>query len=168
MNIGRVFAIAEHIDLLPAEPHRMLIMSCCVGVPIFEFIIILRVAEYDGTDCQLMRQNLTWKAIAHTSMVLLMGFDTHARPDRGTVFETLIAQYAIIWWFGGGTVMQTPGPEYFDWTFVPRGVDYILWRQYNQWAPSSSVPTRWEHKSPHRPTTLLSTPTRVYSTHTCM
>ena len=147
MNIGRVFAIAEHIDLLPAEPHRMLIMSCCVGVPIFEFIIILRVAEYDGTDCQLMRQNLTWKAIAHTSMVLLMGFDTHARPDRGTVFETLIAQYAIIWWFGGGTVMQTPGPEYFDWTFVPRGVDYILWRQFNQWAPISNVSSRWEHKS---------------------
>jgi hypothetical protein len=42
---------------------------------------------------------------------------------------------------------QTPGPEYFDWTFVPRGVDYILWRQYNQWAPISNVPTRWEHKS---------------------
>ena len=89
MNIGKVFAIAEHIDLLPAELHKRLI-SGCVGVPTLEFILL--VAEYDGTDCQLFRQNLTWKALSHTSMALLMGFDTHASPDRGTVIETLIAQ----------------------------------------------------------------------------
>jgi hypothetical protein len=106
MNIGRVFAIAEHINLLPAELQRVLV-SCCVGVPTFEFI--LRVAEYDGTDCQLLRQNLTPKAIAHTSMVLLMGFDSMSKPDRGTVLETLVAQYAIIWWFGGGDVLPNPG-----------------------------------------------------------
>ena len=142
-NIGRVFAIAEQIDRLPAELHRRLI-SGCVGVPTFEFI--LRVAKFDGTDCQLFRQHLTWKALSHTSMALLMGFDTHASPDRGTVVETLIAQYAITWWFGGGTVCQTPGQEYFDWTFTPGGLDYILWRVYNQWAPYSNVPIRWKHK----------------------
>ena len=66
------------------------------------------------------------------------------------MIETLVAQYAInhlvVWrWH---SVCQTPGPEHFDWTFTPRGFEYILWRNraYNQWAPSSNVPTRWEHK----------------------
>ena len=144
MNIGKVFALAEQRDRAPAEPLKRLI-SGCTGVPTLEFILL--VAQYDGTDCQNFRLNLSWKALSHTLMTLLMGFDTHASPDRGTVIETLVAQYAIIWWFGGGTICQTPGHEYFDWTFTPRGgLDYILWRVYNQWAPRSNVLTRWEHK----------------------
>ena len=146
MNIGKVFALAEQRNRAPAEPLKRLI-SGCTGVPTLEFILL--VAEYDGTDCQNLRLNLSWNALSHTLMSLLMGFDTHATPDRGTVVETLVAQYAMIWWFGGGTICQTPGQEYFDWSFTPYGaniLDYILWRANNQWAPHANVPTRWEHK----------------------
>ena len=63
MNIGKVFAIAEHLDLLLAEPLKRLI-SGCVGVPTLEFILL--VAEYDGSDCQLLRHNLNWKRPSRT------------------------------------------------------------------------------------------------------
>jgi hypothetical protein len=63
MNIGQVFALAEQLDLLPAEPLKRLI-SGCTGVPTLEFILL--VAQYDGTDCQNVRQNLTWKALSRT------------------------------------------------------------------------------------------------------
>ena len=79
---------------------------------------------------------------------LLMGFDSVADPDRGTVLETVVAQYAIVWWMGGGTVNQTQQVHYFDWTFTPPlGLTYILWRHHNMWAPPPLVSTRWEHKS---------------------
>lgn len=145
MQVGNVFALAEHPTLMPAEPTKQM-MHCCTGVEVFE--MILRTAEYDGQDVTLMRQNLTWSAKAKTSMHLLMGFDSMADPDRGTAIETVVAQYAIVWWMGGGTVDQTPRVAYFDWTYTaPQALHYILWRQYNRWAPAPNVSTRWEHKS---------------------
>eukprot|EP00966_Prymnesium_polylepis_P222631 5150265-Prymnesium_polylepis.1 len=66
-----------------------------------------------------------------------MGFDSVADPDRGTVLETVVAQYAIVWCLGGGTVDQTPQMTYFDWTYTaPHAFHYILWRMNNPWAPA--------------------------------
>ena len=145
MQVGKVFALAEHPTLMPAEPMKQMMM-CCAGVEVYE--MILRTAEYDGQDVSTMRQDLTWSAKAKTSMHLLMGFDSIADPDRGTAVETVVAQYAIMWWMGGGTVNQTPQVHYFDWTFTaPQALHYILWRHHNQWAPAQGVSTRWEHKS---------------------
>ena len=38
MQVGKVFALAEHPTLMPAEPMKQMMM-CCAGVEVYEMIL---------------------------------------------------------------------------------------------------------------------------------
>ena len=41
MQVGKVFALAEHPTLMPAEPMKQM-MHCCAGVEVYEMILRTR------------------------------------------------------------------------------------------------------------------------------
>lgn len=108
------FSISQQTMLPQQAQYKMMYTDACRNVCAFDLVYLAQ----GFTPAQVAAfKALSPATQAADVMTHLMGYDSLQRPDRGTLIETLLAQFAFVH-FKGGSVVQTRPVYLFDFTWT--------------------------------------------------